>query len=56
MIMRKCRQSIELFGPLALQFYYVGQLCFSGVSFDCRKVGLEQKNIFFSFMPPSPAI
>lgn len=56
MIMRKCRQSIELFGPLALRFYYVGQPRFSSASFDCRKVGLEQKNIFFSSMPPSPAI
>lgn len=40
--------SIEQLSRLAMQVYYdVGQLPFSGVSFDCGKVGPEQKNIFF---------
>lgn len=43
--------------PLALQVYYdVAQLRWSGVPFDCRKVGLDQKNIFFLFILPSSAI
>lgn len=55
MIMAQCGR-VEQSGPLAMQVYYVGQLRFSGFSFDCHKVGLQQKNIFFSFMPPSSAI
>lgn len=33
--------------PLPSLVYYAGQLRFGGFSFDCHKVGPEQKNIFF---------
>lgn len=45
--------SIEQFSLIAMQVCYgLGQLRFSGFSFDSRKVGLEQKNIFFFFILP----
>lgn len=36
-----------VWSPLPSQVYYAGQLRFGGFSFDCHKVGPEQKNIFF---------
>lgn len=43
-IMAQCGHCLV---PLPSQVYYAGQLRFGGFSFDCHKVGPEQKNIFF---------